>query len=142
MKIFISPDVSVDTDEVKEDFVRSSGPGGQNVNKVSTSVRLHFDAQHSLSLTDRIRSRLRVLAGRRMSREGVLTICAGRYRTQERNRVDAMTRFVELVREATREPTLRKKTRPTKGSVEKRLNSKIRHSRAKRERRIIKDQNE
>jgi ribosome-associated protein len=110
--------------ELAFDFVRSSGPGGQNVNKVATSAQLHFDAATSNALPEQAKVRLRELAGRRMTAEGILIIEARRYRTQEQNRVDAITRFDELLRRALEESKPRRPTRATAASREKRLVSK------------------
>src|ERR1700749_3902200 len=96
--IRITDDISLDEREIEESFVRSSGPGGQNVNKLSTAVQLRFDVRNSPSLTDEVRARLERLAGRRLTREGVLVITAQSHRTQERNRADALDRLAELIR--------------------------------------------
>ena len=99
--IQITPNIAIDKSELREDFIRASGPGGQNVNKVATAVQLRFDVTHSPSLPDDVRERLIRLAGRRVTEEGVLIIDARRFRTQERNRQDAMDRLVRLIRKAT-----------------------------------------
>jgi ribosome-associated protein len=135
--IRITRSVSIDEDEIEEEFVRSSGPGGQNVDKVATAVVLRFDAVRSPSLSEDIRERLRHVAGRRMTRSGVIVIHARRYRTQERNRKDARDRLVALIRRATEKPKPRRRTRPTAASREKRLQTKRRRSEAKRRRRGV-----
>ena len=129
--IRVTPRISLDENEIEEAFVRASGPGGQNVNKVSTAVELRFDAANSPNLTDPIRARLRVLAGRRMTRDGVIVIDAQRFRTRERNREDALERLVELIRAATIVPKARRPTRPTLASKERRLDGKERRGRVK-----------
>jgi ribosome-associated protein len=130
----ITEALGIDENEIVEDFVRSSGPGGQNVNKVATAVRLRFDAAHSPSLPDDVRERLIRLAGKRITREGVLVIQAQRFRTQEQNRRDALERFVELVRAAATRPRNRRKTKPTLASKERRLEAKRRRGRLKAQR--------
>src|ERR1700753_3768218 len=97
--IRVNDHISIDESEVEESFIRSSGPGGQNVNKLSTAVQLRFDVRHSPSLTDEVRARLERLAGRRLTREGVLVITAQSHRTQERNRADALDRLTDLIRQ-------------------------------------------
>jgi ribosome-associated protein len=126
--------IRIDEGEIRERFIRSSGPGGQNVNKVATAVQLRFDVRNSPSLTDAVRERLIRLAGNRVTREGVLVIEAGRFRTQERNRRDARERLAEWVRRAAVPPPRRKETRPTAGAKARRLEEKRRRGEAKRAR--------
>ena len=123
--------ISLDEDELEFSFIRASGPGGQNVNKVSSAAQLRFDVQGSASIPDDIKDKLISLAGARATKEGVIVITADRLRTQERNREDAIDRLVELVKQAAHKPKPRKKTKPTKASKEKRLDSKTRHGRLK-----------
>jgi ribosome-associated protein len=130
--IAITPSIALADSELDERFIRSPGPGGQNVNKVATAVQLRFDVERSPSLPWPVKRRLARLAGRRMSSEGVLTIEAHRFRTRERNREDALERLVELVRKAAHQPKLRRKTKPTRASKERRLESKHRRARDKR----------
>ncbi|OGU24635.1 MAG: peptide chain release factor I [Hydrogenophilales bacterium RIFOXYD1_FULL_62_11] len=124
--IRINPQIELDEREIQEDFVRASGPGGQNVNKVSTAVQLRFDVAHSPSLPEPVRARLAILAGRRLTRDGVLIIEAERYRSQRRNRDDALERLIELIREACEVDKPRRPTRPTLASKKRRLESKQR----------------
>ena len=123
--------IEIDERELEERFIRASGPGGQNVNKLSTAVQLRFDVRHSPSLPDGVRARLERLAGKRLTRDGVLVISAQRHRTQERNRADALDRLIELVEQAAIAPVPRRKTKPTRGSRERRLESKKRRSNIK-----------
>jgi ribosome-associated protein len=126
--IRITDHIAIDESELDESFIRSSGPGGQNVNKLSTAVQLRFDVGRSPSLTDEVRARLGRLAGRRLTRDGVLIITAQNHRTQERNRADALDRLVELIRQAAVRPVPRRATKPTKASRRRRLDSKKRRS--------------
>ena len=126
--IRITDRISIDEQELEERFVRASGPGGQNVNKLSTAVQLRFDVRHSPSLPGDVRARLESLAGKRLTRDGVIVIIAQRHRTQERNRQDALDRLVELIQRAAVAPIPRRKTKPTRGSRERRLETKKRRS--------------
>lgn len=137
--IQITPDISIDENEIHEEFVRSSGPGGQNVNKVSTAVQLRFDVVHSPSLPDDVRTRLLSLAHGYITEQGVLIIDARRFRTQEANRRDVMNRLVELIRKAAQKPRVRYKTKPTLASKERRLENKVQHARTKQSRRSTTD---
>ena len=122
--IRITDRISIDERELDERFVRASGPGGQNVNKLSSAVQLRFDVRGSPSLPPDVRMRLERLAGQRRTREGVLVIMAQRHRTQERNRADARERLIELVRRASVAPTPRRPTKPSRGAKERRLATK------------------
>jgi ribosome-associated protein len=126
--IRITDHIGIDERELEERFIRASGPGGQNVNKLNTAVQLRFDVRHSPSLRDDIRARLERLAGQRLTNDGVLVITAQRHRTQERNRQDALDRLVDLIRRAAVAPKPRRPTKPTKGSKERRLQGKKQRS--------------
>ena len=134
--IEVTDSISLGDDEIKLEFVQSSGPGGQNVNKVASKAQLRFDTS-SPSLPEDVRSRLRRIAKNRISDDGILLIEARRYRTQEQNRADAINRLVDLIRKATEKPKPRRKTKPTEASIQKRLDSKRRRGEVKRLRREI-----
>ena len=138
----IAPGITLDESELLFEFVRASGPGGQNVNKVATAVQLRFDVAGSPSLPDAVRERLLVLAKNRITKDGVLVIRASRHRTQERNREDAVERLAGLIKEAATVPRKRRPTAPTAASREKRLDEKRRRSATKDRRRPLKDEDE
>jgi ribosome-associated protein len=133
--IQVTRTIGIDESEIEFEFIRASGPGGQNVNKVATAVQLRFDVVHSPSLPDDVRERLVHLAGSRMTKDGVLIVEARRFRTQGRNQQDAVERLVELVRQAAKTPKARRKTRPTLASRRRRLEAKRRQGEKKRLRR-------
>jgi ribosome-associated protein len=126
--IRITPRIAIDEREIDESFIRASGPGGQNVNKLSTAVQLRFDVRGSPSLPDDVRARLERLAGSRLTRDGVLVLTAQSHRTQARNRAEALERLVDLIRRASIRPIKRRPTRPTKASRERRIEGKKRRS--------------
>ena len=129
--------ISIDDSEIEESFIRAGGPGGQNVNKVATAVQLRFDVRGSRSLPNDVAVRLMALAGSRVTQEGVLVITAQKYRTQERNRADALERLVELIRKASVPPVKRHKTRPSKAAKQERLQAKARRAGVKSLRRRV-----
>ena len=135
--IQVTPHIQLHEGELTFDFIRASGPGGQNVNKVSTAVQLRFDARQSSCLAPEVYQRLKKLAGRRITAEGVLIIQARRYRSQEKNRQDALERLVALIRKATEKPKPRKKTRPTRASKERKLAAKQMRGRLKKTRQRV-----
>ena len=131
-RLRITDDISIDDSEIEESFILASGPGGQNVNKVASAVQLRFDAAHSPSLSDAIRTRLAALAGRRLTKDGVLVIEARRHRSQEQNRSDARERLIGLIARAAVAPTPRKATRVPRAAKKKRLEVKKARGRMKR----------
>jgi ribosome-associated protein len=135
--LYITPTLAIDESEIQLEFIRASGPGGQHVNKVASAVQLRFDVRNSLSLPNDVRERLLRLAGSRITEDGILIITARRFRSQERNRQDAIERLVELIRKAAEEPRLRRKTKPTLASKRRRLDTKHRRSETKRTRRPL-----
>jgi ribosome-associated protein len=124
LTIRITDTIALDEREIEESFVRASGPGGQNVNKLATAVQLRFDVRHSPSLPEDVRARLERLAGRRLTQDGVLVLTAQRHRTQERNRQDALARLTALIERAAQPPTPRRPTKPSLAARRRRLESK------------------
>ena len=137
--IRVTETISIDENEIQEKFIHASGPGGQNINKVATAVELRFDVANSPNLPEDVRQRLIDRAGRRLTRSGVLIIHARRFRSQERNRCDAVDRLVEVIRRAVETPKPRQKTKPTNTAKQRRLDAKRRRSRIKRLRRSVED---
>ena len=133
-RIAVTPDISIDEREIRFEFIRAAGPGGQKVNKSSSAVQLRFDLLDSPSLPEEVRSRLAALAGRRLSEEGFLVIEAKRFRSQDRNRQDAVDRLCFLIRQAARKPRRRRPTRPSGAARERRLQEKKRRSALKKKR--------
>ncbi|MCI0451667.1 MAG: aminoacyl-tRNA hydrolase [Candidatus Latescibacteria bacterium] len=130
--ISVTPTIAIDESEIEVSFVRSSGPGGQNVNKVATAVQLRFDVARSRSLPDDVRARLMARLRSKLTKDGVLVLAARRFRTQERNRADAIERLVESIRAAATPPKRRRKTKPTRASKQQRVEQKRRRSSTKR----------
>ena len=133
--LVVTPDIMIDDGELAFSFVRAGGPGGQHVNKVATAVQLRFDVQQTTALPPAVRERLVRLAGRQLTAEGVLVIQAGRFRSQERNRQDALARLVDLIRRAAAVTPVRRPTRPSGAAQERRLRHKRARSAAKQRRR-------
>jgi ribosome-associated protein len=127
----VTDSLALHPDDIALTHIRASGPGGQNVNKVSSAVQLRFDVPRAEGLPDDVRERLCALAGARLTREGVIVITADRFRTQERNKADAIERLVALVRRAAEKPKPRKATRPTRASQERRIDSKVKRGAVK-----------
>ena len=135
--IEITDDLALDEREISETFIRASGPGGQNVNKVASAAQLRFDARHSPSLPEPVKARLLRLAGQRATQDGVIVITAQRFRSQERNRDDARERLAALIRRAAEPPKPRRKTRPSAAQREQRLTTKARRGALKARRRPV-----
>jgi ribosome-associated protein len=127
----VTPHVAIDESELSERFVLASGPGGQNVNKVATAVQLRFDLERSPALSEEVRARARSLAGRRLTKDGILVLEGSRFRSQERNREDVRERLIDLLRRAAVAPAKRRRTKPSKATKMKRLDSKSARGRLK-----------
>ena len=139
--IQVTPTIAINENELIEEFIRASGPGGQNVNKVSSAVQLRFDVANSRSLPEEVRRRLITLASNRITEDGILIINARQFRTQGRNREDAIDRLVELIRKAAQRPKARRKTKPTLGSKVRRLKAKRLRTKTKQSRRAMAEVN-
>ena len=131
-RISVTSHIAIDDNELEETFIQSTGPGGQNVNKVATAVQLRFDVARSPSLPDPVRERLLHIGGSKLTKDGVLIVTARRFRSQERNRTDARERLVELIREAAFEAPPRRKTRPPRAAKKRLTEAKKKHSALKR----------
>jgi ribosome-associated protein len=132
--IQVTPTIALDERELQWEFIRASGPGGQRVNKVSTAVQLRFDVANTAVLPEEIRERLMHLGGKRITSEGILIVEARRFRTQEKNRQDALDRLIKLIRKAAEKPKKRRRTKPTRASTRRRLEEKRRQAETKRRR--------
>lgn len=132
--IFVTPNICIHENEIEEHFIRASGPGGQNVNKVASAVQLRFDVKNSPSLPRDVRNRLISIGGNRITDNGILIIDAQRHRSQERNRKDALDRLIGMIRKASQKPRLRRKTFPTLASKQRRMEGKHQRSRIKKNR--------
>ena len=130
-KIQVTSGIAIDENELQESFIQSAGPGGQNVNKVATAVQLRFDVAHSASLPENVRQRLMTLAGRRLTKDGVLVLVGRQFRAQERNRADARERLLGLIRAAAAIPRVRRPTRLKRSVKERRLDAKNKHGTVK-----------